>query len=794
MRTTPEFRTGGVALMLATVITCFLGITLLVSLLSRHKSTSTDRDITHAKDAEEAEEVRPQHIEEFYPQRMQVVSFDPASEASETPMDNSSERFLPPFPGPGTDSKPVLIRWESDVDAGPIPDVTLEAETEPVNQQLPIVDPVDSNEAVEEFTETLPPLQFFAQDSGSQTATTESEASTGIVSSNQQTQQLQTQLFSTETTVEETQIDVTTEQRTVSSNGIDLPLVQPVVIPPANESSATSRNNPSFDSPDVGRAFVRTDTPVRSEQNARHELPGAVATAVRRTVADGPESLPPGSVYAPVTVNIDSSALTTQLRQVEERMQQALAAEVARREALERNQMRSARRQRKAESQKTQQPADNAQSEIAALEREIHQLNATIKELQTQTDVRLQQLTRQADRASVAGQVIESYRVALERLQEQHPTGTPRNDFKSSVVASAAATELSPSGGLKELTETQETATVARNNRSAAAEKTNDTLAEIKGGDPQSDVPVPFGRNQSTPALQAGSDSVKAPGDIGTAEPDEPEVSPFAIPAAPALLKEDSAQENDTESSTGISKEPSAVPPIPVVRHDGGQSANRALDISPGARINKERDQLIEFVVPARSQAEMQESAKPQTALQSFKLPDQHSNVGHQKPLVRSVSSEMKNVSPTPDDQKFPAAPSEKRVGFENVYRFSTEAMVLPPAEEKLLPTSRKPTSTKKDGQVCPVCGKVHEPNAAHARTQQVSATKRQSVDTQDSESKTRISTAARGTNRHVNRSRNAGQIDEPVSQPRQPDAPEEPSFMHRFSSTVKQLSEPLRR
>ena len=144
--------------------------------------------------------------------------------------------------------------------------------------------------------------------------------------------------------------------------------------------------------------------------------------AVQQPVAAGhyftPQQVPAGTVYAPVTVNVDNSALSEQIREmsmrfdrlVEEKTQETSVAAVVADVADDAEKRQDAKRQR----QRNRPSVDpKSQEQIVRIEAGLSQLTKSVNSLRKQTQTGLAELTRQSTHAEAVSQLLDSYERSL---------------------------------------------------------------------------------------------------------------------------------------------------------------------------------------------------------------------------------------------------------------------------------------------------------------------------------------------------------------------------------------------
>lgn len=544
-----------------------------------------------------------------------------------------------------------------------------------------------------------------------------------------------------------------------------------------NQSAANAEDRPSGDlladvasrsqvhpAPVPQRPVPQRPVPQRTFQPSAAAPP--VITEPRRAAPTTPSppvarSLPPGSVYAPVTVTVDAGSLSDQMVRLEERMA-ALLTQRSGRAASSERQLGPTQADREREAQQLRIQQEAAQT-IRAMEQEMKQLMAEFRELKSQTDQRLQELSSAADRANVAQQLMESYKRALE--QEQR----------------------------------------LRVARSAWSRETTASTPQI--------APPPQTAELTAPAAPRTATSIHTPApDAGPSEPafSDPDSHPAAPPqtAITLPLPAAAAASNRATASTSAANHAASIavpfPPASTeVRLPASESQKPKQPVPDTPQLQPVTEQQE---TPADNSAS---EFKPFSAT-GVALPVAPNSV----PSSESTGSESSAaVAVRPAPPAGDTAPAAK-VGFEHVYRFKMEdAEVAPAAVDE--PNKR----------VCPDCGRVHGSEVRHvaatatdtssqsvaasqptassraaaarqvrrrpaARTPARSMELPRLAESQPDEfsdgtstamDRTSQRTAARGTNRHVLKA--AGELPDEHGQPQRP------SIVHRVTSAIRMLA-----
>ncbi|GAB5441490.1 MAG: hypothetical protein Fues2KO_18390 [Fuerstiella sp.] len=454
------------------------------------------------------------------------------------------------------------------------------------------------------------------------------------------------------------------------------PVIEQSQTPSAVDATTVARTRSQIAAPAVQQPFKT------SQQ-------GYPAAAVSQNAVDGapmqPRHLPPGSVYAPVTVNVDAGQMTDQFLRMEARIAELLAAQTGQqqpsKETVRRRNSRAERQQVNRHVQVQQEAAES----IRAMEREMKQLMAEFRTLKSETDARLQELSSAADRANVAQQLMESYKRALEQEQRLR-------------VARSAWTQES------------------RTPQQSAAPTTK-TLPEPAAAKVPVQLPPP--RANSSPAPTAGSQMVEvAVPARSISQTTVPDAHSDSIPLRPMNSN------TDTIDIPFPPAEPVVEPPVPALPQFQGDS--KATDSSnhderPSTQFSTfpvdgvATDRPVELPIADANSEEASfqtESRSPTQVLPAPKTAKAKSNVQAVSSTKPAASSQQRSSEQTTSKSSVAANPvppatmvdGPSKVGFEHVYRFKMEGAEVAPAKE-----------IAGTGKVCPDCGRVHGANVRHA-------------------------------------------------------------------------------
>lgn len=194
---------------------------------------------------------------------------------------------------------------------------------------------------------------------------------------------------------------------------------QPQAAPMPEHATQQSDSVEGFVDSQPEPAAVVDNTPVAHEEG--------------QTPQFAPGQVPAGSVYAPVTVNLDTSMFSDQIRSLERRLEEAAqvrqpapAPAVAQQPVIHQPIIQpiiqqpiaqpSPQRPRRERVARSEGRGRNERDEdLSRIGNDLKELVSSFRELQQQTNESLREVSRQAERQEAATQVIEAYRLALLR-------------------------------------------------------------------------------------------------------------------------------------------------------------------------------------------------------------------------------------------------------------------------------------------------------------------------------------------------------------------------------------------
>lgn len=821
-------------LLLATLLTGGLAVTLLLPMLKQHYLDSGRNSTLEASD-QLALIQQSGRFAEFYPPQMQTVSY-------EQPHDRQPDAVypdrdaIPPFPSAGPDR----IRWESDSSSARSDQfqsrVIEQPDSDPPRTSQTTVQFFSAGSTSGKSRENAP-----TEEASTEIATSRSERGRSQRQSDrnpfaiesQPAAELKERASNAETESDYSEFDVITAtempeplsaeapftaQAEVVMDGPNAPAdnqpnaelqearsskTDAAILPDLRIAEASSVA-PEIQQPDIPGipAATRTKETSPTRQDLRvvnkHEGPEfiqrnsrlpalatPVAPAAPQPATIVPESLPTGSVYAPITVTIDGSILAQQFRQFEDRLDRVLESSEASRK---KNTDRQVRRKAEKHAQRNV-PQSPAGPDITALENEIRELTQSVRTLQEQTDARLRQITSQADRASVAGQILESYRLALERSQYEtrlaealrkttdDTSGFVRLRNEQPQTFASQDEEPTRNDPVREDTAAIPKKTV--NKRSSVVAPENPVHPDAKEEPIDVAVPLPLDSGVSTGVRKPdaaeipSADPERNPTQRSAIRPVDP-FPPEVVPAPPLAeptppRAEPTRHENPKPQKKDQTASEANNATTPLILSEDNPPKRIRTNTASKASSDDVLIIEIEDQNPVQSPPETNGSGKAgrNTPQASHEKPDQAS---------RWESVESTSVAHAASREK----PRElvEPVAFEHVYRFKLDSTE---STRKVVP----------QGKVCPVCGKVHPPNQHHTHAPRTTpGPYREPV--------FRVAkTAARGSNRHVKRTATAEASPQSARNSRPPangnrSASSTNGFIHRLSSAVRNWDNPL--
>ena len=124
-----------------------------------------------------------------------------------------------------------------------------------------------------------------------------------------------------------------------------------------------------------------------------------------------PDQMPGGSVYAPITVNLDSSIFAEQTRLLEQQLRDYRAESEAKTQAIAKQANEARQRQR---DEIIRGNNDHRDKELAKISQNFEELVKSFRELQHQTHQSLQQVSSHVEDRQMAAELIESYKRSLQ--------------------------------------------------------------------------------------------------------------------------------------------------------------------------------------------------------------------------------------------------------------------------------------------------------------------------------------------------------------------------------------------
>ncbi len=462
-----------------------------------------------------------------------------------------------------------------------------------------------------------------------------------------------------------------------------------------------------------------------------------------------------------------------QMQAIQSRFEHLLQQQQMAKDSVAANEARRQNRRLRNEHNKsveTNEKLAQSNESIAQLEAEVSQLVVAFRELKTQTDIQLQALAHQADRTRVAEESIAAYRAALDaaerRLAESAAIRVAR---QPSHVAADYPRMSESSAGRVYLDESPAT----------------DFAAPAA---PVPKVPVPptpfeFPVQRPAPSPKAVQPASPKPNAEGTRffqpEPEPvPQGKPFPDdrPSAELSTQQEFVPQDQNRYRLEITEsDAESLPTLPSLEETGNDlSAEVRNDVSSmRSAFLSDQDQMTVPVPPIMDELDSADEsfAELVSPLQALEL-------------VPSIE-QPKELHSVPEDfeREIPRMDRGAPVAFEHVYRF------------KLTDVQDGKAVVPADGAVCVHCGRVHNGNGKQGTcdTPQAITTTAyvpQSTPRADGDQKAGSSNrpdyrnAARGTNRHVNRT----QQPKPPAQPKrttQNKQDDQPSLLHRMSSSL---------
>ena len=505
-----------------------------------------------------------------------------------------------------------------------------------------------------------------------------------------------------------------------------------------------------------------------------------------------PTNLPPGSVYAPVTVNLDAGSFASQMSELEDRLTAALdAREVQQNE----NSPKDRSRRNRKNTDRSRKVVDNSESEekLKRTEAELRELVDSFRSLQQRTDARLDELTIAAERANVAQQLMESYRRVLQSQERQA--------VRQMTAAENTINEFATPTFVKEEFVPQPAEFVADEELTTEPFGPGSFFeGEIPADVQQPAAPEPVAQPAvvnppaSTPGVVSVDEAISQPpqpvtGPLPPVNESLPGVDSFELSSAPTTSGTLNVPSNPVVATPVIlsADNPPAAQPLPAVTVEPAPTEPAPIKMFPVKEMN---------VAPEATPTN--ETTSPETV-----APPQVNRLSAPQPLSTELSDSSLNPVPPMKDSHV-TTPS---VGFEHVYRFKLETV---DNEQKVV--------VNNSGPVCPVCGKVHASDIHQvAAVKPVASTAAASVKTASKPATSSVvhrptaghgsnaaqiktpkpaKTGARGTNRHVNAAdgeqRKGGGLFPSLGKRVATGSNTDSGILHRLSSAVRRIGNPV--
>lgn len=444
----------------------------------------------------------------------------------------------------------------------------------------------------------------------------------------------------------------------------------------------------------------RTNPAVAAAPPAVAQTPAAppVATASGQSVpVFAPTQVPAGSVYAPVTVNLDTTAFSDQIRLLEKRIDDVVdrqatppAPTVARQnkrpreprmsaEQIEQLARRAAQQvQREAQQaavQQTRQQERHQQhsQQLARIDSGVDALARTVQSLQQQTEANTAQMQKQmqdrSQSARAAAEVIEGYRQELAAERRRADVERDLRHEESLRIAQREAALLREARGFGKPTPPTLPQTIPQVPvpRGAIVQPRDSRADGIASQPPPLSISrqVPVNQNAKDTSQELFVDPRPAPGN--------------ELPPTPSRSAE-ATEEPMKSTSAGMNTRVLPSPTLP-----------------PKAAPAEPLDPFEPFP-SAGAKPQSVKTTRPASTTSSSSTPP-----------LQLPSPDAKPQASTAAPASFTKQLRDKAVGFSNTYRFSMA-----------VDDSGKPQVVEHTGEVCPKCGKIHPVNQPHTGSRQV--------------------------------------------------------------------------
>lgn len=489
------------------------------------------------------------------------------------------------------------------------------------------------------------------------------------------------------------------------------------------------------------------------EADAANTLASAAATD---SPGYSPGQIPTGNVYAPVTVNLDTSMFSEQIRALERRLDNAAQATAQETQpptpqptvepSIVAPSRKKTRQDRVAREDRRRQ--DDRDKELARIGDGLKELVTSFRELQQQTNQSLREVAFQNQRQQPAAVVIQQ--------DDRNDDLSRIGDGLKDLVTSFQQLRQQTNESLQEVTrqaERQEAAAQVIEAYRLALVRDVQEIRSLQLPQPTRVAARPIASD--VPLLQAPE---TIPQKAATFEPNDVVPAPVEIPAnihSPAPVLELPREVNDSGDS-------------PKAAASMKSFLQRKMSIRVLPREDSETFVPLEMTRPKKL------IAKPTPEIEGF------------APILLPADNDSAALVPVPVSPR-----QVSPVGYANTYRF--KMAVVETGESEVVPLNG----------VCAECGKSHGPTEAHASRDgkiiQTAAVQNQSPPKSPEQAKVNLRrdtrNAGRGMNRKIGVRKPKPASDDDSSKgflrlqlPTMTTDDSEPGILHRMSSTIRQL------
>lgn len=370
-------------------------------------------------------------------------------------------------------------------------------------------------------------------------------------------------------------------------------------------------------------------------------------------VNDKSVSLPPGSVYAPITIQTPvAPAVSTAQSEgaIAERIERLVTERERLASALELEKQRHSQLAKQERRKRTQEQ----QEQIAGLERQLQQLTQTMADLQTETASHLNRITEDNQRLNMASETIDVYKEAL-RIANARATEALANQPKRTARVDRSIDAFPP----------QELRQDSGDDAGRVRIPELPPMPTHQNFEPQPPTPIPTPNPKPNPKPNPSEDetkSARAPMkrlrvSSPNEKPAEPERQPVFLPlplaeppATPAVrTPSDPSRIPDAPSSTDSEMKltPLDAPKIREFRSSHLSGWEREFEAHASSRTQSQRSQSAQTKAAARRQSQTLQKRISTHTIPDLDVAYEHTYEFRSKPVDSTSGQTTQNIATT---------------------------------------------------------------------------------------------------------------------------------------------------